>query len=349
MAYSNNTTADDNIEDKRSQDNSNIEKIIDRGAPHTYWTQIPNIVDDLDLDPYEFRLYIAYKRVAGDGGSCYMKTSTLLQKTKMGERKFQKCKKSLAEPRVELGGLSLIKIIPRYHSLEKSRLPDDVIITDIWGVNFSKNNYTPHVVRGGIVESEGGPPHETHTLKEEQQLKKNHRRRTTTSSNIPKSEDGSKEPTSSLSLKKEIKNVKMKPTQESLPLFHHNKKYLKGLSENEITQVQMFYEKNGKENAENPIAWITECVRGKWYKEEMLTDQDLQENFKFARKIEDNFVKLGKNNSYTYVSSSPTSMFFMKAGKEIPMPSYSMQASRFQESVSNILIKKHKYSNNVLN
>jgi len=154
---------------------------------------------------------------------------------------------------------------------------------------------------------------------------------------------------SSLSFKKEIKNFKMKPNQESLPLFHPNKKYLKGLSENEITQVQMFYEKNGKDVADNPIAWITECVRGKWYKEEMLTDQDLQENFKFARRIEDNFVKLGQSNSYTYVTSSPTAMFFMKAGKEIPMPSYNMQASRFQESITNILIDKYKYSNNVLN
>jgi len=158
MDYPKNTPANDNIEDKRSQDNSNIEKIIDHGASHTYWTQMPNIVDELDLDPYEFRLYMAYKRVAGEGGSCYMKTSTLLEKTKMGERKFQHCKKSLSKPRAELEGLSLITIIPRYHPLEKRRLPDDVIINNIWGVNFSKNNYTPHHMRGDIVESAGGDP-----------------------------------------------------------------------------------------------------------------------------------------------------------------------------------------------
>lgn len=349
MDYSNNTTDEDNREDKRYQENSNSEKIIDHGSGHSYWTQIPNIVDDLDLDPYEFRLYMAYKRVAGEGGSCYMKTSTLLEKTKMGERKFQQCKKSLSNPRAALEGLSLITIIPRYHAIEKRRLPDDIIINNIWGVNFSKNIYTPHVVRGDIVESAGGTPHETHTLEEEQQSKKNHRRRTTTSPKIHKSKDGSKEPAPPPPLKKKIIKNEMKVNQDSLPLFHPHKKYLKGLSENEITQIQMFYEKNGRDTAENPIAWITACVRGNWYKEEMLTDQDLQENFKLARRIEYNFEKLGKNNSYTYVSSSPTAMFFMKGGKEIPMPSYNMQASSFQESITNILINKHKYSNNVMN
>lgn len=54
-------------------------------APPPHRTQIPNIVDDLGLDPYERALYVHYKRVCGEnqGAYCYEATKTTAQKTKM--------------------------------------------------------------------------------------------------------------------------------------------------------------------------------------------------------------------------------------------------------------------------
>ena len=359
MLRTNTTTADDNREEEKFQENSENGKIIDHGASHIYWTQLPNIVDDLDLDPYEFRLYMAYKRVAGEGGNCYMKTSSLLTKTKMGKTKFQECKKSLAKPRKELNGISLITIVERYHPTEKRRLSDDIIINNIWGSNFSKyssppernskkdlypptNNRTP-------ADKQQDTRRVARIHKEEQQIKKNYKKRTTTRPIVHKSADGSSEPTSSPPLKKKRKEPDKAPNQDSLPLFHPYRIYLKGLSENEITQIRIFYEKNGKSVALNPIAWITACIKGNWYKEEMLSDEDLKQNFKFVSNIEKNMNKMGLNTaSGTYLNVISKGIIFMRDSKEIPMPSFEMQNSRFQESIINILIKDHNYSEKIL-
>lgn len=140
---------------------------------------------------------------------------------------------------------------------------------------------------------------------------------------------------------------KIEIQQESLPLFHSSRKYLKGLSEDDRKQVQFYYEKQ-KSTIKNPIPWLTKCVEGKWYKEEMLSDEDLQQNFQFSRKIEDNFTKLGFQGIDSYCYSDPKRIVLVKGGKEIPSPSYGMGKERFKSLLTNTIIDNFNNSDKIL-
>lgn len=67
--------------------------------PKRYRTQIPNIIDDLGLDPYERALYVHYKRVCGDGngGECFEAIRTTADKTKISLSKCWRTRTSLEE------------------------------------------------------------------------------------------------------------------------------------------------------------------------------------------------------------------------------------------------------------
>jgi predicted transcriptional regulator len=52
-------------------------------ATRPYRTEVPNLIDDMDLSVYAFRLYIHIKRVAGPNGTCYEGTRTLAEKCRM--------------------------------------------------------------------------------------------------------------------------------------------------------------------------------------------------------------------------------------------------------------------------
>lgn len=72
-----------------------MQYVYERGDFRKYYAQIPNIADD-ELDPYEMRLYVHYKRVAGDGGECYEGIDTTAQKCKMGVSTVRRTRKALA-------------------------------------------------------------------------------------------------------------------------------------------------------------------------------------------------------------------------------------------------------------
>ncbi len=116
-----------------------------------YFTQIPNILAELELSPSEFRLYFEYKRIAGEKGACWKSLMMLSQEIGIGQRTIQECNKTLSEPRDKLGGLSLIKLIHRFKD-DGSRDTSVITIVDIWPINmtyFSLN-------RGGGAKS--APP-----------------------------------------------------------------------------------------------------------------------------------------------------------------------------------------------
>jgi hypothetical protein len=99
-------------------------------------TEIPNIVDDLNLDPYEYRLYGHIRRVAGERGECYQTTPTLAEACGMSEGKISEAKKSLAKRRAELGGRALITIHERAGHAKK-RKGHTITVVDIWPVNYA--------------------------------------------------------------------------------------------------------------------------------------------------------------------------------------------------------------------
>jgi len=141
--------------------------VIDESSLHRHRTELPNILFDLDLDPYEFRLYCHIKKIAGDGGSCWMSVTRLAKETKISVRKIQTIKKKLASGFSKLGGLPLIKVTKRKTDLGD---PDTDLIQmlDLWRLNFQKAyglNKKPegvHPVQGGGARDAPGVVHEMH-------------------------------------------------------------------------------------------------------------------------------------------------------------------------------------------
>lgn len=122
-------------QDTRSNPDTEV-TIIDDGDSRKYWTQIPNIVFMLGLSPFELTLYAYFKKVAGVGGACWQKTSTLAKATSMSGGMISKAKIELSKPRPELNGKPLILITEGAN--RHGGKPRHVIrLSDIWPENFA--------------------------------------------------------------------------------------------------------------------------------------------------------------------------------------------------------------------
>jgi len=101
---------------------------------------MPNILDDLDLSVYAFRLYSHYKRVAGENGTCWQSVKTMSEKCKMAMG-------SITNARNELQEKGLIKVNEVHNPTGKAFL--EVTIIDIWNKNKASCSlyevrYSPH-------------------------------------------------------------------------------------------------------------------------------------------------------------------------------------------------------------
>jgi hypothetical protein len=129
------TQEDRKTKAQENQVDAESSEIRDLSSLHKYRTEMPNIIDELELDPYEHRLYCKYKRIAGDQGMCIKSNKNLAGECKMSVRKLQQVKKSLTEPREILGGKPLITITER--KTAKGDPDTDLIqIVDVWEENF---------------------------------------------------------------------------------------------------------------------------------------------------------------------------------------------------------------------
>jgi hypothetical protein len=104
-----------------------------------YRIEIPNIVDDMDLSVYAFRLYAHIKRVAGEDGQCWQGSKTLATACKMSVGKVSDAKN-------ELIAAGLIAVVPGEWNKGKS---DEIRVVDVWDKNletFSQNEktFSPH-------------------------------------------------------------------------------------------------------------------------------------------------------------------------------------------------------------
>ena len=63
----------------------------------SHFSMVPHLVDDLNLDPYAFRLYVHIVRRAGDGGTCFESTDNLAEHCKMSAGQVSKAKQELKE------------------------------------------------------------------------------------------------------------------------------------------------------------------------------------------------------------------------------------------------------------
>lgn len=97
-----------------------------------YRTELPNLVDDIGLSIYAYRLYGHFKRVCGaNGGKCTQGTKKLAEHCKISYGKITEAKRELAAA----------KLIRIRRSDMKSGDPDIVTILDVWRENFER--YAP--------------------------------------------------------------------------------------------------------------------------------------------------------------------------------------------------------------
>lgn len=100
----------------------------DNSALHHYRTEIPNIIFDLNLDVYAFKLYCCLKQVAGDHSTCFQSNNTLAEKIGCAIPK-------LIESKLCLQQKGLITITKRKNE-NGSLMPDLIEIVDIWPENM---------------------------------------------------------------------------------------------------------------------------------------------------------------------------------------------------------------------
>ena len=114
-----------------------------------YFTIIPNMIDDMDLSPYAFRLYHHYKRVAGDNGLCWQSTKTLSEACKMSIG-------SIVNAREELKAAGLIEIStqPTSHGGREYNI---VSIIDMWDENMKNISITQNEVPSSPHELASSP------------------------------------------------------------------------------------------------------------------------------------------------------------------------------------------------
>lgn len=103
----------------------------DRSSLRHYRIELPNMIDDLGLSVYAFRLYVHLKRVAEDEGSCWQSARTLATACNMSSGQVSKAKDEL-----EAQGL-----ITRHIKMVRGGIGDDITIVDIWPRNFER--YAP--------------------------------------------------------------------------------------------------------------------------------------------------------------------------------------------------------------
>ena len=99
-------------------------QIVDRGDLRSYRTEIPNIVDDMDLSLTAFRLYIHLKRVAGDTGASWEGVRRLADACRMSVGAVRSAKAEL-----EAAGLITVE-----HGVGEQA--DTITINDIWLENM---------------------------------------------------------------------------------------------------------------------------------------------------------------------------------------------------------------------
>jgi hypothetical protein len=123
-----------------------VDVVADKSNDRRYFTVVPNIVDDSDLDPFAFRLYVHLKRVAGETGRCTQSTSTLATACKMSRPVVVDAKKTLVEK-----GLITIDVVAGEHP---GRPYHEITIKDIWQENitsFAKPE-KPTTDKGSVVD-----------------------------------------------------------------------------------------------------------------------------------------------------------------------------------------------------
>lgn len=112
-------------------------RVQDNGSLPNYFSQNPNIIWELGLDPYAITLYMYYRKVAGDHGSCFQKKKTISENLKMSVSVIKNRNNILSQPFEMLGGKPLITI-EQEKGEDGNNLPTLIRLVDIWPENIKE-------------------------------------------------------------------------------------------------------------------------------------------------------------------------------------------------------------------
>jgi biotin operon repressor len=124
---------------------------IKDSSKRDHFTQIPNLVAMLDLEPFTFRIYFHIKMVTGENGSCWQSADTISSATGISVRKISDCKKELVDK-----GLILVE-----NMVGNTGNYQLITIVDIW----QKNAIFFNELTGGHALTAGGVMQNLHTNK----------------------------------------------------------------------------------------------------------------------------------------------------------------------------------------
>jgi len=96
----------------------------------------PNMIDDMGLSPFAYRLYGHFKRVAGEDGKCWQSTSALATHCCMSIGSVSKAKKELVEKKL---------IAIENQKGERGFGRDIVTILDVWQANRENCSPSEHI------------------------------------------------------------------------------------------------------------------------------------------------------------------------------------------------------------
>lgn len=127
-------------------------EIRDDGDYRKYFTQTPNIVDDMELSVYAFRLYFHLRRVAGDNGECWQSVDTLSKSCRMSAGMITKSRNELVKA-------GLIKI-DRKDNPRGGRDFFIIALVDLWKDNYEKYKATSLYELASSPDELASSPHE---------------------------------------------------------------------------------------------------------------------------------------------------------------------------------------------
>lgn len=102
------------------------QNIVDPSDLRKWRTELPNLYDDSDLDPFEFRLLAHYKRV----GTCIESLGTTARKCKMSTGK-------VSETRQALSDKGFVVLTKRETPNEAGHIGYSITVVDKWEENFA--------------------------------------------------------------------------------------------------------------------------------------------------------------------------------------------------------------------
>lgn len=148
-------------------------QVKDQSSLHRYRTEIPNIIEDMDLSVHAFRLYVRFKRVAGDSGKCYYSTRELAEHCHMSVGAVSNAKQELLD-----------KDLIRIERGDGTRDRDIITIIDVWPANFahfareaeqsdcSPHEHNVHHMNSAFTTCTRRSPHEHYINEKEEPIKK---------------------------------------------------------------------------------------------------------------------------------------------------------------------------------